>query len=149
MEITRQNELIGALDELKKETQKMQRKGLPFMMASVVVWSLILYIQMTVQDLNKREHRLRLILCHKHPCVEGIILEQVAKAILITGAYERIVFLKLFNLSRNRFAVRLGDPRHIEFIAERSDHRNVTASRERCRAADRMIRAIGNMRSHR
>ena len=82
MEITRQNELIGALDELKEETQEMQRKGLPFMMASVVVWSLILYIQMTVQDLNKVNLYAFIASCYMMP------------AAMIFGKFLKAPFLK-------------------------------------------------------
>lgn len=34
-------ECIGNLKVLKRDAQKMQKKGLPFMMASIVIWSLI------------------------------------------------------------------------------------------------------------
>ena len=40
-------ECIGNLKELKRDAQKMQKKGLPFMMASVVIWSLITVFSFT------------------------------------------------------------------------------------------------------
>jgi len=38
-------ESIAHLNELKKDAQVSQKKGLPFIMASVVIWSLILIVQ--------------------------------------------------------------------------------------------------------
>ena len=40
-------ECTGNLKELKRDAQKMQKKGLPFMMASVVIWSLITVFSFT------------------------------------------------------------------------------------------------------
>lgn len=37
----KQAESINGLNELKQEAQKLQGKGLPYMMASVVIWALI------------------------------------------------------------------------------------------------------------
>ncbi len=38
-------ENISHLNELKKDAQVSQKKGLPFIMASVLIWSMILYVQ--------------------------------------------------------------------------------------------------------
>ena len=78
MEITRQNELIGALDELKKETQEIQRKGLPFMMASVVVWTLILIIQIRIPDQNKVNLYAFIASCYMMPA--AMIFGKILKA---------------------------------------------------------------------
>ena len=47
MDTMKLRESIAGLDILKKDAQINQRKGLPFMMASVVIWSLILIIRLT------------------------------------------------------------------------------------------------------
>jgi len=46
------SESIIHLNCLKKESQKKQKKGLPFMVASVVLWSLILAIQFIDKPIN-------------------------------------------------------------------------------------------------
>ncbi len=38
-------ENISHLNELKKDAQVSQKKGLPFIMASVLIWSMILFVQ--------------------------------------------------------------------------------------------------------
>ncbi len=45
METSRIEELKISYEELKKDAQRMQKKGLPFMMASVIIWSMIFGIQ--------------------------------------------------------------------------------------------------------
>lgn len=49
----KQEEMIRGLNELKAEAQRMQRKGLPFMMASVVIWSLVCLLQWLELGLEK------------------------------------------------------------------------------------------------
>lgn len=53
MDTARQMECIKDLNELKKDAQAMQKKGLPFMMASVVIWSLILAVQLLGIEVTK------------------------------------------------------------------------------------------------
>ncbi|MBR6403417.1 MAG: hypothetical protein IKS48_08540 [Eubacterium sp.] len=43
-------ESIAHLNELKKDAQLTQKKGLPFMMASVLIWSLVLIVQFMDKD---------------------------------------------------------------------------------------------------
>ena len=45
MDTLRLKECMISLNELKKDAQENQKKGLPFMMASVVIWTLILLTQ--------------------------------------------------------------------------------------------------------
>ena len=45
MDTMRLTENIGRLDELKKDASITQKKGLPFIMSSVIIWSLILAVQ--------------------------------------------------------------------------------------------------------
>ena len=45
MDTMKLTESITHLNELKKDAQITQKKGLPFIMASVVIWSLILVVQ--------------------------------------------------------------------------------------------------------
>ncbi|SEQ01710.1 hypothetical protein SAMN02910369_01052 [Lachnospiraceae bacterium NE2001] len=45
MDTIKLKECIMRLDELKKDAQEVQKKGLPFMMASVVIWTMILAVQ--------------------------------------------------------------------------------------------------------
>jgi len=44
-------ECTDKLNALKKDAQEMQRKGLPFMMASVVIWVLIGFVQFMKKDI--------------------------------------------------------------------------------------------------
>ncbi|MCR5213915.1 MAG: hypothetical protein K6E10_05835 [Eubacterium sp.] len=44
-------ECTDKLNELKWDAQKMQKKGLPFMMASVVIWTLIALVQFMKKDI--------------------------------------------------------------------------------------------------
>ena len=46
MDTTRQMINFKELDVLKRDAQLMQKKGLPFMMASVVIWTLILSVRL-------------------------------------------------------------------------------------------------------
>ena len=46
METLNLTECKNALDELKRDSQENQKKGLPFMMASVVIWGMILGVRM-------------------------------------------------------------------------------------------------------
>ncbi len=46
MDTTGQTICIKELNELKRDAQEMQKKGLPFMMASVVIWTLILSVRL-------------------------------------------------------------------------------------------------------
>ena len=43
---------VEKLNELKKDAQASQKKGLPFILTSVVLWILILIIRITVRDLQ-------------------------------------------------------------------------------------------------
>jgi hypothetical protein len=54
METSRIAELKISFNELKKDAQEIQKKGLPFMMASVVIWSLILGIQFLNINVTQR-----------------------------------------------------------------------------------------------
>ena len=54
METSRIEELKISYEELKKDAQRMQKKGLPFMMASVIIWSMIFGIQFLNIDMVKR-----------------------------------------------------------------------------------------------
>lgn len=54
METSRIEELKISYEELKKDAQKIQKKGLPFMMASVIIWSLIFGIQFLNIDVIHR-----------------------------------------------------------------------------------------------
>lgn len=51
MEITNFSRSLEELNKLKQESQEMQKKGLPFMMASVVIWTLILLVQFMKKEL--------------------------------------------------------------------------------------------------
>lgn len=53
METMKLTECIGGLQELKLDNQKIQKKGLPFIMASVVIWTLILIVQFLHKDVVK------------------------------------------------------------------------------------------------
>ncbi len=44
-------ECTDKLNVLKKDAQEMQKKGLPFMMASVVLWGLIGFVQLMKKDI--------------------------------------------------------------------------------------------------
>ncbi len=46
MDELRLNECMLSLKELKKDTQENQKKGLPFMMSSVAIWTMILITQL-------------------------------------------------------------------------------------------------------
>ena len=46
METLNLTECKNALDELKRDSQENQKKGLPFMMASVVIWGMILGVRL-------------------------------------------------------------------------------------------------------
>jgi hypothetical protein len=45
-------EALCALQELKLASQKEQKKGLPFMLSSVIIWAIILYIRTLPQSLD-------------------------------------------------------------------------------------------------
>ena len=45
METLRLKECINCLDELKRDAKEIQKNGLPFMLASVIIWAVILTIQ--------------------------------------------------------------------------------------------------------
>lgn len=53
METTRQMTCIQELKELKRDAQEMQKKGLPFMMASVVIWTLILLVRLSHFEITR------------------------------------------------------------------------------------------------
>ena len=53
MDTTRQMVCIRELDALKKDAQEMQKKGLPFMMASVVIWTLILIVRLSDIEITR------------------------------------------------------------------------------------------------
>ena len=46
------NESINQLNKLKKDAQETMRKGLPFVLASVVIWILILAVQFISKDIR-------------------------------------------------------------------------------------------------
>ena len=52
MDTINMSECISKLDVLKKDVQKVQKKGLPFIMASVIIWTMVL----AVQFLDKGTH---------------------------------------------------------------------------------------------
>ena len=52
MESTNLKEAIAGLNVLKKDAQKAMKKGLPFVLASVVIWGLILVVQSLDLDLS-------------------------------------------------------------------------------------------------
>lgn len=51
MESYELNACVERLNTLKKEAQRSQKKGLPFIMASVVIWALILVARLVSRDL--------------------------------------------------------------------------------------------------
>ena len=56
METMNLTECINSLNELKRDSQENQKKGLPFMMASVVIWGVILginYLDMDIVTINR------------------------------------------------------------------------------------------------
>ena len=53
MDTTRQTICIKELKELKRDAQEMQKKGLPFMMASVVIWTLILSVRLMNLEITR------------------------------------------------------------------------------------------------
>ena len=52
MENTNLKEAIAGLNILKKDAQKAMKKGLPFVLASVVIWGLILVVQSLDLDIS-------------------------------------------------------------------------------------------------
>ena len=52
MENSNLKESIAGLNMLKKDAQKTMKKGLPFVLASVVIWGLILVVQSLDLDLS-------------------------------------------------------------------------------------------------
>ena len=52
MESTNLKEAIAGLNVLKKDAQKAMKKGLPFVLASVVIWGLILVVQSLDLDIS-------------------------------------------------------------------------------------------------
>lgn len=52
MENSNLKESIAGLNMLKKDAQKTMKKGLPFVLASVVIWALILVVQSLDLDLS-------------------------------------------------------------------------------------------------
>lgn len=52
MEDSEMNASMEKLNALKKETAELQKKGLPYMMASVIIWGLILLVRLLVRDLR-------------------------------------------------------------------------------------------------
>ena len=52
MEVNELKSCVEKLNALKKDTQASQKKGLPFILTSVVLWSLILVIRLIIQDLQ-------------------------------------------------------------------------------------------------
>lgn len=53
METMKLTECISALHELKRDAQESQKKGLPFIMSSVIIWTLILLVQFLHKDVVK------------------------------------------------------------------------------------------------
>ena len=45
-------ESVNQLDKLKKDAQETMKKGLPFVLASVVIWILILAVQFISKDIR-------------------------------------------------------------------------------------------------
>ncbi len=52
METENLNESVNQLNKLKKDAQETMRKGLPFVLASVVIWILILAVQFISNDIR-------------------------------------------------------------------------------------------------
>ena len=52
MEITTLKDSVSKLNDLKKDAQETMKKGLPFVLASVVIWSLIFAVQFLSDDIR-------------------------------------------------------------------------------------------------
>ena len=48
------NNRISGLNELKKDAAKLQKRGLPFMMASVLLWTGIMFSTVCIENINER-----------------------------------------------------------------------------------------------
>ena len=52
MEMTNLKEAVSKLNDLKKDAQETMKKGLPFVLASVVIWMLIFAVQFLSDDIR-------------------------------------------------------------------------------------------------
>lgn len=87
METSRIEELKISYEELKKDAQKIQKKGLPFMMASVIIWSLIFGIQFLNIDVIHRNK------AYIPAMKEGTMVNVAQSAILYIESVDKKTFI--------------------------------------------------------
>ena len=87
METSRIEELKISYEELKKDAQKIQKKGLPFMMASVIIWSLIFGIQFLNIDVIHRNKT------YIPAMKEGTMVNVAQSAILYIESVDKKTFI--------------------------------------------------------